>query len=376
MSSKALDNPFLLIGYQGKKYFCNRDAETAWLNENIENGRNSVLYSWRRLGKSAVIQCVLQELERKKKAETVYADLLATQSLEEAVLQIARAITNRFGKTSASAGSTFMKMLGKIGFDVSIDPMTGMPALSLGIRQGPKAEHSLHSLGEFLSDRNIQVVVAIDEFQQVARYDEQHGEAVFRAWAQQFPSIRFIFSGSHRQMMLSMFAEKNRPFYRSSQLLELHPIEITAYKKFIKRHFKAKGKTIDDKVIYEIYQWSRGQTYCIQLLCNRLYARHDKVEQKHLAPVVNDVLLQENNVFSNYFSLLTKTQWNVLRAIAKEEPLKNPLSKELLMNHQLGAASSVSSALSQLQNKELVIRDGEYYLVHDVLFARWLQSRR
>ncbi len=376
MSSKAPNNPFLVIGYHSKRYFCNRDAEIRWLRDNIENERNSVLYSWRRLGKTAVIQCVLKELEREKKAETVYADLLATQSIDEAVLQITQAVIHRFGKTSAGAGSALMKLLGKVGFDISIDPMTGMPSLSMGVRQGPKAEHSLQSLGEFLAGRKEQSVIAIDEFQQVTNFDSGRGEAVFRAWAQQFPTIRFIFSGSHRQMMTSMFSNKNRPFYRSAQLLELKPIDKTHYRKFIKRHFKSGKKTIAPEVIDEIYDWSRGQTYCIQLLCNRLYAAHDKAELKHLPQVIDEVMQQENNVFSNYFSLFTKTQWNVLKAVAKEEPLTNPLSKEVLQRYQLGAASTVSSALTQLQQKEFVIKDGDQYLVHDVIFARWLQSRK
>lgn len=376
MSTKAPNNPFLVIGYHSKRYFCNRNTEVRWLRENIENERNSVLYSWRRLGKTAVIHCVLKELEREKKAETVYADLLATQYMDEAVLQIAQAVIHRFGKTSARAGSALMKLLGKVGFDISVDPMTGMPSLSMGVRQGPKAEHSLQSLGEFLASRNGQVVIAIDEFQQVTNYDSGAGEAIFRTWAQQFPTIRFIFSGSHRQMMTSMFTEKKRPFYRSSQLMELKPIEIKEYRKFINRHFKAGNKSIAPIVIDEIYNWSRGQTYCIQLLCNRLYAAHDNVEPKHLPQVIDEILEQEHNVFSNYFSLFTKTQWNVLRAVAKEEPLINPLSKEVLSRRQLGAASTVKSALTQLQQKEFVIKDDDQYLVHDVIFARWLQSRK
>lgn len=375
MKSSTPNNPFLLIGYHSKRYFCNRTTEVEWLQDNVANERNSVLYSWRRLGKTAVVQCVLKELERSKKAETVYTDILATQSMEEAVLQIARAITHRYGKASSGAGSAFMKMLGKIGFDISIDPMTGLPSLSMGMRHGPKAEHSLHSLGEFLMSRKEPIVLAIDEFQQVSRFDAQNGEAVFRSWAQQFPELRFIFSGSHRQMMESMFAERNRPFYRSAQLMELKPIDKKEYRKFINKQFKAGGKTISPDVIDGVYTWSRGQTYCIQLLCNRLYASYQKVEPKHLPKVIDEVLQQENNIFSNYFSLFTKTQWNVMRAVAKEEPLTNPLSKDVLSRHQLGAASTVGSALAQLQEKEFVIKDDGQYLVHDVIFARWLQAR-
>ena len=371
----APNNPFLLLGYHRRKYFCNRNDEIKWLEDNLQNGRNSVLFSLRRLGKTAMIQCVLKELERSGKAEVIFVDLLATQTTEDAILQIARAVVQRYGKASSGAGTAFMKMLGKVGFDISIDPMTGLPSLSMGLRQGPSPAHSLESLGAFLAARKKPVVIAMDEFQQVCTFEKENAEAIFRTWTQQFAQIHFIFSGSHRQMMMSMFAEKNRPFYRSAQLKELQPIPLDEYRTFITRHFKAAKKKIDGEVVDEIYRWSRGQTYCVQLLCNRLYGSFEHANTEALNLVKQEVLQQENNVFINYFNLFTSTQWNVLRAIAKEEPLVNPLSKEVLLRHQLGAASTVASALKQLQNKEFVVQLGDEFLVHDVVFARWLRHR-
>ena len=67
-------------------------------------------------------------------------------------------------------------------------------------------------------------------------------------------------------------------------------------------------------------------------------------------------------------------QWKVLQAIAKEEPLVNPLSKEFINRYHMGATSSVSTALRMLQKNELVIEEDGTYFVHDVLLARWLQS--
>ena len=79
-------------------------------------------------------------------------------------------------------------------------------------------------------------------------------------------------------------------------------------------------------------------------------------------------------LFSGYTKLLTNMQWKVLMAVAKDEPLINPLSKEFINNYHLGATSSVNTALRMLQKNELVIEDEGSYFVHDVLLARWLQS--
>jgi len=371
---KTLKNPFILTGFYDKAYFCDREEELKSLHNNFDNERNVVLYSWRRLGKTALIKYFLTRLEEHKKAETVYVDLLGTLNMNAALRQITEAVYHRFGKTSAGISNVFQRLLGKLGAELSFDTFTGMPVLNIGVRNTHAPEQSLQSIGEFLQDRNKQVFVALDEFQQIVHFEENNGEACFRSWMQNFPGIRFIFSGSHRHLMLSMFSEKNRPFYRSAQLVQLGPIPLTEYKSFIQLHFQSHQKKINEEAIEAIYLWCRQQTYCVQLVCNKLFGMYDQVAIETLADVFNEILEQESPLFINYGNLLTVTQWKVLQSIAKEEPLSNPLSKEFITKHFLGASSSVETAMKSLIKKELVIKDGNFYLVHDVLLSRWLQS--
>ncbi len=222
---------------------------------------------------------------------------------------------------------------------MNFDPNTGLPSFSLGLRQGSKPETSLTAIGEFLAVRNSEVLIAMAEFQQVANYPVENGEAIFRNWMQRFPGLRFIFSGSNRGMMTSMFAEKKRPFYRSAQLMSLYPIEPDVYRKFIQSHFKKGNNQIGDESIAAIYEWSRGQTYCVQLICSKLNGKFDSVKLEYHKKVVDEILGQEAPVFSQYTNLLTQTQWKVLRAVARDEPAQNPLSRNFLLRHNFGAAS-------------------------------------
>jgi hypothetical protein len=174
--------------------------------------------------------------------------------------------------------------------------------------------------------------------------------------------------------MVSMFSEKNRPFYLSAQLLHLYPIDTQMYKRFIWRHFKAGGKTIDDVSLESIFTWSRRQTYCIQLVCNKLYGRYNQVGSQELGSVYAEILDQESALFSEYTRLLSKAQWKVLRAVAKDEPVENPLSQKFIGKYDLGATSTVSTALEMLKRNEIVIKDQGAYFIHEVLLTRWLQS--
>ena len=231
-------NPFIVSGYSGPAYFCDRKEEVNWLNEQFSNERNAILYSWRRMGKTVLIRHFFYHLEKEKKAETVYVDLLGTTSMAEANMRIASALFHRFGGIQRGMGTKLMKLLGSVGASLEIDPLSGNPRVTFGLVKSSSVQASLEASGRFLSERKKPVVICIDEFQQIVNYTEKNAEAVFRTWTQALPLIRFIFSGSQRHIMISMFSEKSRPFYRSAQMKKMDPLPETEYAAFISSFFK------------------------------------------------------------------------------------------------------------------------------------------
>lgn len=371
---KTPQNPFILSGYTGKEWFCNREKELTDLLAHIENERNVVLYAWRRLGKTALIKCLFDELEKTGEMETVYVDLFATQSVTEALEAITSAIYEKYGSTSTGLSSALQMLFSSIGVSIRFNETTGTSEIFFGLRQPPRPEPSFAAIGKFLADRKKTVVIALDEFQQLTSYVDKHCEALFRNWMQEFPSTRFIYSGSHRKIMFSMFSEKNRPFFQSSQLMSVDPIHVDDYSAFIIEHFKKNGKTITTDITQKIYHWCRGQTYSIQRVCNYLFGHYSHPGPDDLTEVFEQIIEQDKPMFASYQKMLTRSQWSVLKAVAAEEPLKNPLSKEFLIKYSLGAASSVQTALQALQKKEIVVEEHGSYFVHDVILARWLQT--
>ena len=373
---KELKNPFLLGGYHSADYFCDRESKLAALNNHLHNERNVVLFSWRRMGKSALIKRFLSEKERSGKIEAVYVDLLASRNMDQAIELIVEAVYTRFGKSKEkSISESFSSLMQALGLSISFDPYSGHPEFSLGLSGKISGEQSLRSIGEFLQNRDHQIVIAIDEFQQVSRYADQDGEAVFRSFMQEFPRLRFIFSGSHRKLMTSIFADSNRPFYKSCSMLALGPIPKGSYFPFIQKHFEEDGRSISKELMEKIYDWADGQTYSIQLLCNRLFGSGKEVKDESLNELIEEILEEESPVFSNYFHLLPKMQWKVLKAIAKERKVENPLSKGFLKKHDLGAASSVNTAIKALEEKEMLAWEEGQFFVHDLIFSRWLENR-
>lgn len=154
--------------------------------------------------------------------------------------------------------------------------------------------------------------------------------------------------------------------------MALDAIPIAEYIPFIQSNMQD-VKTIEAATILSIYNWSRAQTYCIQLVCNKIYGSTLPTSTENIQEIYSNILLQEQVYFSQFTNLLTRGQYDLLIAIAKEEPAKKPLSQKFRTKFHLSSSSSVQRALEMLIQNEIVVKEDDTFLIHDVLFARWLQ---
>jgi len=368
-------NPFMVSGFLSKAYFCDREEELSSLLQHIENQRNIVIYGNRRMGKTALIKCLFESLKNQK-MECFHVDIMACQNLNSMIQLIGKAVINKYGKNKLGEGFTkeFTKLLSQMKVTIGIDPLTNAPEISMGLQNINDAETTLHEIGKYLASKSEQIVICIDEFQQITTFTDNNTEAIFRNWMQSFPSIRFIFSGSHKSMIESMFTKKNRPFYKSCNLLFLNPIPEPLYQTFIQYHFQKEETVISNENIHSIYQWAEGQTYSIQLQCNLLYSKNLEITESSIADIQQDILDQDKPYFGYLYNMLTSQQQKVLKAIASNFENLPLLSSRFIQNHNLGPMSSVQGAIKSLLDKDLIELTSENYILTDVIFKNWLKS--
>ena len=80
------NNPFLISGYYGPEFFCDREQEAGSILEALQNGRNVTLTAPRRMGKTGLIRHVFYRLkELQPDIVTFYLDIYSTQSLGDFV---------------------------------------------------------------------------------------------------------------------------------------------------------------------------------------------------------------------------------------------------------------------------------------------------
>lgn len=86
---------------------------------------------------------------------------------------------------------------------------------------------------QYLEHADKRCIVAIDEFQQIAKYPEKNIEALLRTHIQKQMNTNFIFAGSERHMMQELFSSATRPFCNSADMMELKAIVPEIYVPFI-----------------------------------------------------------------------------------------------------------------------------------------------
>ncbi len=372
-------NPFIIKGYVSPEYFCDREKEAELLLENLQNNADTTLISPRKFGKTGLILHVFDKIARGNLPfKTVYVDIFSTLCLENFVTALSEAIMERFPEKT-SIGRKFLRYIRNFRPVISYDRLTGSPQFSFEFQNVAEKESTLKGLFEFLNAQEQPVVLAIDEFQQITEYPEKNVEALLRSLLQQMHNIRLVFCGSKRKIMTEMFSTVGRPFFSSTRTLSLSEIDNDNYKAFIKEMFCSGGVKVDDDTIQYVLDWTLRHTFYTQSVCNALYTTRSKTVTIELVNRVCAAILKQESV--NYLQirdLVTKGQWNLLIALAKEGCVQQITAASFLKKHKLGAATTVSHALKSLMEKELVLADysldGTCYRVYDVFLMRWLAA--
>ena len=267
-----------------------------------------------------------------------------------------------------------MKKIGSLLAAMAV--VTGMSAQNHTFDiNASNAQTSLESILEYLQTRKGRTVVAIDEFQQIAKYTEKGVEALLRSKIQFMHNVGFIFSGSRLQMMAEMFHSPKRPFFNSTAAMSLGVIDRHEYFRFAASFFRRAGRILPEDTFAAVYDRFEGITWYVQSVMKMLYASEvARPTEKDVSAAV-DHLVEENA--QNYGFILSKCTpgaVELLRAVAAERVVAEPMSADFGLRHSLRAASSVRFALDSLLNDELLYRRDDGYVVYDRLFAEWLRA--
>ena len=364
-----LDNPFLIRGYAGSEYFCDRVAETRSLVSALSNGRDVTLVAPRRYGKTGLIHNAFQKLG--KDHATVYLDIFAVgdlttfvQAFSSAVLGILDSTAERVGRKVVSFFRSCRPTMtpqndGSMSFSFSIVPA--------------QAKATLKETFDYIASRKRKIVIAIDEFQQIREFPEKGVEALLRSYIQFVPNAHFIFAGSKKHMMDEMFVSPKGPFYQSTQLMALGAIPAESYGKFAENFFSGAGRRFSPGAFMHLYRRFDGVTWYVQAVLNRIWSHGAGLESAEQIDMTVLELVEESGLF--YHDLLrsqTATEQSLLRAIGREGVVGAVSAGDFIRRHNLPAASTIRSAAANLRGRDLIYRTEGGFIVYDRFFGLWL----
>lgn len=370
-----MKNPFAYSNYVTGESFCNRKKELSELLRYIKGSQNVLLYSHRRYGKSSLIRQVFREIKgRNLNVGTMHVELYGTISEKDFItksFQGLNQLESNFEKLLKSVSNA----LKSIKLNLSIDSATGGTSVSPSfeaVDEKTVLEELMNILSKYSQKRRL--VIAFDEFQEVAGYTEEGFEKRLRSFIQQHSNICYIFSGSQQHLITEMFNSNKRAFYKLAESFPLEKIETKYYIPWVQNLFSQKNVHLPAEQIEEIVARFENHPMYIQ---NFLFHLWEEPGKKEFSPeIINKV---ENTIIEKR-SLEHTVLWETL-TINQKKTLKlillnngyNLFNAGSLKSVNLKTGSLVTKALSSLKKKEIIVKNGNYQ-IQDIVFKKWLQK--
>ncbi len=368
-----IENPFVLRGYVSDEYFCDREKETADLVEEIKNGNNVTLIAPRRIGKTGLVQHVYAQKEIKQHYYIFLVDIYATKNLADFIQELGRGILQSLKPKGTKVVEHFINCLHSLRSSISFD-INGTPSWGVDLGDITSPTTTLDEIFHYLETADKPCIVAIDEFQTISNYKEANVEAILRTHIQHCHNANFIFAGSQRNMMSEMFLSHARPFYQSTAIKTLRPIDKEIYAVFAIRLFGE--KKIERDIIYQIYDRFDGITWYLQRMLNKIYSITDTVaDEKTMARALDTIIDESAFAYEALLFQLPAKQKELLYAICNAGKAQNIMSSAFIKKYHLPSASFVQGAIKGLLEKDFVTEEDGTYELYDKFFGEWLKNR-
>ena len=370
-----MNNPFAYSNYVTGESFCNREMELSELLKYIKNSQNVLLFSHRRYGKSSLIQQAFHKIKTKKiHVGTMHVELYGTISEKDFITRTFQSL-NQLESNYERLLKSVSKTIKNFKINLSIDPTTGDTSVSPSF-EAVNEKVVLEELMNLLTtySRKRKMVIAFDEFQEVASYTEDGFEKRLRSLIQQHTNICYIFSGSQQHLITDMFNSSSRAFYKLAESFPLDKIETKHYIPWIQHLFKRNNVHLPVKLIEDIISRFENHPMYIQNFLFHLWEEPVKKELSSniIDKIENSIIGRKDLEYTVLWESLTINQKKTLKLILLKKG-SNLFNADSLKSVNLKTASLVTKALSSLINKEIIAKNANYQ-IQDILFKKWLQK--
>jgi uncharacterized protein len=371
-------NPFRYGALALDDAFTDRETEVASLLSDVLNGQDVVVFAPRRYGKSSLVWRV-SERAIAQDVLVAHVNLMTTPTTERLAEKLAETIHDDVASPLFRARERLRVFADlRITPTVTVEPSSGRISFSFTAGLEPQdvdatLERLLELPGQLAAERERQVALVFDEFQEIVDIDPELPKLMRTVFETQ-PHVAHVYLGSKRHMLERIFNDENEPFWRSAKQLELGVIAPALFRGYVERRFTKSGRGIEPDVVARVLTATGGHPYATQELCYFLWEETPEggvARDEQYEAALDKLLRAEHAHFSLVWERAARAQRLVLQALAAEPG--RPLSGEYRRRHGLPGPSSVQRALEALVKDELVARDSRDYRIAEPFLAEWLR---
>lgn len=357
--------------------FTDRERDLERLLSNFENKTNTILISPRRWGKSSLVAKAAEIAERKNKnLRFCFIDLYNLRSEEQFyehfALEVLKASTSKLEEISSAA----FKFIGRLLPKLIVGNMPGNEvSLELDWEEIRKNPDDILDLPEKVSkDKNFRLVICIDEFQNIAGYENQLDiQKKLRSHWQKQSKTSYCLYGSKRHMMMDVFTSPQMPFYKFGDIIFLDKISPENWLPFIVQRFRITSKDIKPEAAGLIIKLTESHPYYVQQLAQQAWLRTKRMcNTKNVTEAHESLILQMSLLFQTLTDSLSNTQVNFLNALICGETKFN--SAEVLKKYRLGTSANISRIKTALVSREIIENQNKEYVFLDPIYRYWLKK--
>ena len=350
-----METPFIFGKIATEKNFTDREKETADLVQNFTSLINTIIISPRRWGKSSLVNKAAKlAMARDSNLRICHIDLFNVRSEEHFYSLLAQkviaATSTKWEEAIESAKSFFSRLVPKIS--IGTDP-TNEVSIDFDWEEIKRNPDEVLDLAEKIAKKKgLKIVICVDEFQNIAEFtDPDYFQKKLRSHWQLHQNVAYCLYGSKRHMMMEVFTDSSKPFYKFGNLMFLNKIEAS--------HLIA--KLVDNHPYYaqQLAQlsWLRTKDVCTVEI----------VREAHTALVEQLSLL-----FITITETLTTQQLNYLKALIAGE--KAISSTEVMHRYQISSTTSISRSKAALIKNDVLDNKAGEISFQDPIYAYWLKT--
>jgi len=374
------ENPFVFGEIIDDANFVNRTDELNQLVRDLADGQKVFLLSPRRFGKSSLVALALLKL-KKRHIHTVNLTVSSYSSYAQFLEKFAEKVLRAAGPWER-VKDWATRFARQVKPDVNINMSTGEISLSLGKGAGfdpsPIAPDVFALPGELTKNAGFRMAICLDEFQQISQFNGGSVENAIRNQVQEQREVGYVFAGSQPSLMEEMLSAK-RPFHKAGPQMFLDKIPAKDWKDSITRHFRKRGRTLDDTGLETLLASADLIPYDVQRIAHELWDYAELKDKRQLdVSDVNSVIETLVTSQSTYYELL----WEQLsaRQRAAQQAIAYRGASEIYSQgvreeFRLGPASSVQKALQSLDSRDILDRYKGSYFFLDPLFPCWIRKK-